>query len=166
MGTKLELLEHCVKKTGSSIERKVNKMYKECGCDIKKFINEIVKTEDKEIMMTQEYAIASFLADDGSHWYRLRAMVGEVKHTYSDAGTLKIAKDGFTVRIPNDYGDGTMRYAVVNDEDFNHFMAKFCCEVRGEFNVYDYDCGDEICETLKGRYFVYYYDGIVVFTKW
>lgn len=161
----LKFLEHCVQHTGLSIERKINKIYKDCGSDIKKFINEIVKTEDKEIKMTQVYATASFIADDGRHWYRLRAMVGEVKYTESDGGSLKIAKDGFEVHIPNGYGDGTMRYAVVNDEDFNYFMAYFCCVVKGEFNVYDYDCGDEICETLKGRYFVYSYDGIVVFVK-
>ena len=42
----------------------------------------------------------------------------------------------------------------------------FATSVNGEFSVFDYDCGGEPVLTLKGRYGIYFYDGIVALEKW
>ena len=40
----------------------------------------------------------------------------------------------------------------------------------GEFNIYPYDCCnptvDEPCKTLEGRYWTYYYDGLIAFVEY
>lgn len=41
---------------------------------------------------------------------------------------------------------------------------------NGKFNIYSYDCDnpekDEPLKTLDGRYFTYYYDGLIAFVEY
>lgn len=86
--------------------------------------------------------------------------------------------------IPNRYGDGTTRVAVFNkaDSDFDinsdydvafRIMSDMMDSgpyLYGEFNIYPYDCCnptvDEPCKTLEGRYWTYYYDGLIAFVEY
>ena len=88
--------------------------------------------------------------------------------TYSDAGALKIGNSGFTVNIPNGYGDGFMHFTVVGKGCFNHNMLDFFTDVSGhEIDIYDYDCtGGNVVKTLDGWYGIYYGNGLVVFERW
>lgn len=132
---------------------------------VKDFESCILSSTDPEITMSQAYAELSKQRDD--HWYRLRAMLGgRVKKTYSDVGSLAVGCDQCRFFIPNRSGDGVMRYAVVSKKEWNNQMADFTTMISGDMEIYDYDCGSEISETISGRFGVYVYDGIVVLEQW
>lgn len=138
------------------------------AADSDELVNLIANSADPEIRRTQAYAVASRSCPDGGHWKRLRALLGSrVNKTISDAGGLKIGNDSFSVIIPNGRGDGTTRYAVIDKDEFwiGGFMNYFA-PVDGEIRIYDYDCGNDVAETITGRYGVYTFDGIVVFERW
>ena len=100
-------------------------------------------------------------------WLFIREMFGDKSQkTISDAGALKIGAGGFAVNIPNGYGDGEMRYAVLNDDEFyaSDLMHYFTM-ISGKFNVYSYDCGDDILEELDGTFQVYFYEGLVALVR-
>lgn len=90
--------------------------------------------------------------------------------TISDAGSVKVGSDSFSVLIPTGDGDGESAYCVytqeeldadkINTADLNYFTL-----LSGQFSVYDYDCGDTVSATLEGRFNVYYAEGIVFFVK-
>lgn len=90
--------------------------------------------------------------------------------TISDAGAVKIANDSFTVLIPTGAGDGKSAYCIytrakldavgINTADLHYFTL-----VSGSFNIYDYDCGCTVSETVEGVFSVFYSDGIVFFVK-
>lgn len=90
--------------------------------------------------------------------------------TISDAGSVKVGSDSFSVLIPTGDGDGESAYCVytqeeldadkINTADLNYFTL-----LSGQFSVYDYDCGDTVSTTLEGRFNVYYAEGIVFFVK-
>lgn len=90
--------------------------------------------------------------------------------TISDAGSVKVGSDSFSVLIPAGDGDGESAYCVytqqeldadkINTADLYYFTL-----LSGQFSVYDYDCGDTISATLEGRFNVYYAEGIVFFVK-
>lgn len=88
--------------------------------------------------------------------------------TYSDAGSLKIGHDGFTVNVPNGYGDGSMLFTVVEKGCFNPHMLDFWTDISGhEIDIYDYDCtGGKVIETIDGWFGIYYWNGFVVFERW
>ena len=48
----------------------------------------------------------------------------------------------------------------INTADLHYFTL-----VSGSFNIYDYDCGCTISETVEGIFNVFYADGIVFFVK-
>lgn len=100
-------------------------------------------------------------------WYYIREMFGnKCKETESDAGALKIGAGGFVVNIPNGYGDGEMRYAVLNDDEFYaRDLMHYFTMISGKFNVYSYDCGDDISEELDGTFHVYFYEGLVALVR-
>lgn len=132
--------------------------------DLQAFEKMILESSDFDVIMTQAYAMLSKYRE--GHWYRLRAMMGDkCRKTESDAGGLKIGDDRFSVLI-NGGGDGITRYAVFNRDEWNHNMATFNTSIEGTFNIYTYDCGDEIAETLSGRYGIYTYNGMVIFESW
>lgn len=101
-----------------------------------------------------------------SDWYIVRGMLGDnCRKAYSDISGLKIGNSQWSIIVPNGYGDGVTRYGIAND-NFNSDIVKYFTSVSGEFNIYDYDCGDDVAMTLKGKYGIYYYEGIVLFQKW
>lgn len=132
------------------------------------------------------YSMVSLYGKDReNHWYRIRELFGDrCFKTVSDAGSLLVGNEEFQVLIPNGYGDGTTRVAVFNkaDSDFD-INSDYDVAFRimpdmmdsgpylyGEFNIYPYDCCnptvDEPCKTLEGRYFTYYYDGLIAFVEY
>lgn len=90
--------------------------------------------------------------------------------TISDAGSVKVGNDSFSVLISTGDGDGESAYCVytqqeldadkINTADLNYFTL-----LSGKFSVYDYDCGDTVSDTLEGRFNVFYAEGIVFFVK-
>lgn len=141
-----------------------SKMWEESET-VEDFANRILSSGDPEIVLSQAYAELSRQRPD--HWYRLRAMLGDrVKKTYSDVGSLAVGCDQCRFFIPNRSGDGVMRYAVVSKSEWNNDMADFTTMVSGDLDIYDYDCGGEVIETIAGRFGVYVYDGIVILERW
>lgn len=141
---------------------------------------------NKECPLNDIYSTISMYGKDRkNHWYRIRELFGDrCFKTVSDAGSLLVGNEEFQVLIPNGYGDGTTRVAVFNkaDSDFDinsdydvafrimpDMMDSGPC-LYGEFNIYPYDCCnptvDEPCKTLEGRYWTYYYDGLIAFVEY
>ncbi len=87
--------------------------------------------------------------------------------TASDAGSVKIGNDKFSILIPNGYGDGMTDVCIVYTKD-NPFsnVLKFLTSVEGTIFIYSYDCGDAVETTLIGRFGIYHGNGFVVFEKW
>lgn len=130
-------------------------------------------------------AISMYGKDRKNHWYRIRELFGDrCFKTASYVGSLLVGNEEFQVRIPNGHGDGTTRVAVFNkaDSDFDvnsdydvafRIMPDMMDSgpyLYGEFNIYPYDCSDptvdEPCKTLEGRYWTYYYDGLIAFVEY
>lgn len=103
--------------------------------------------------------------DSSAAWYYCRENLGnKCRKTWSDAGSLKIGNDNFTVLFGNNKGDGETRYAVLSKNEFYASrIFSYQTQFEGEnINVYSYDCGNEVDEVLpKGRYQVYSYEGLV-----
>jgi hypothetical protein len=123
---------------------------------------------DERMRKTQAYARLSKALPH--HWYRIRDMFGDKQFkTYSDVGGLKIGNENFSMIIPNGYGDGTTRVAIFEERyienEFNDMMLKFFTSVKGKFNIYGYDCGNEVVKTLEGDYNIYYGDGFIAFQR-
>ena len=95
---------------------------------------------------------------------------GRHNRTISDAGAVKIGSDEFSALIPTGAGDGESAYCIytqaeldavgINTADLHYFTL-----VSGNFNMYDYDCGCTVSETVEGSFSVFYADGIVFFVK-
>ncbi len=104
-------------------------------------------------------------------WYEkvLETTVDDVLYTDSDAGSVLIGNEDFTIAVPNGYGDG--RHPVVickSSKPLNHFH--YHGFIEGKFNIYNYDCGGEfggkVVKTLEGKFGIYYQSGVVYFEKW
>lgn len=146
----------------------MQKLLDQCNDDADLFIEKLLESKDWAVRQNYIYAQAS--KEMPGHWLRLRDMIGEhCKKVYADAGSLKVGNDIWSARILNGRGDGTVRYAVMNEGNFNSDMATFSLSIEGKFHIYSYDCGDDIAddiaETLEGKFMVFVYDGIVVFMK-
>lgn len=110
-----------------------------------------------------------------SLWYEIRAAIGDnVIKTESDIGSVLIGNKDMTMTISNGHGDGTTRIGIFEETNEITYKMRFVCQVNGTFNVYDYDCYKtaeqlnsprNIATTLSGRFWVYCYEGIVVFEK-
>lgn len=83
--------------------------------------------------------------------------------TYSDAGALKIGNEDMTIFIPNGCGDGKTEYYVT---DKNIDIGNYFTSVEGKIGIYGYDCGEDIVETIEGRFGINVVDGIVIFQRW
>ena len=128
------------------------------------------------------YSMVSLYGKDReNHWYRVRELFGNrCFKTASDVGSLLVGNEEFQALIPNGYGDGITRVAVFNkvDSDYDvvsRIMSDMMDSHRGPYlhgkiNIYPYDCNDptvdEPCKTLEGRYFTYYYDGLIAFVEY
>lgn len=86
----------------------------------------------------------------------------------ADGGSLMLGTEAFKAHYFNNYGDG--EFTVFIDEsskDTDEKRWKYIDSVEGQFNVYDYDCGNaEILTTLNGRYGVYSNHGDMLLVKW
>lgn len=84
--------------------------------------------------------------------------------TESDIGSLTVGTNDFKYNIDNLYGDGYNRVYVTNtDKRLN--CLDFLTIVEGDFNIYDYDCGNNIAITLHGKYAIYRASQVFVFVK-
>ena len=102
-------------------------------------------------------------------WYYVREMFGDkCRKTWSDAGSLKVGTDDFSILISNGHGDGEMRYAVLEKEEIYNELYIMCHEttIKGKFNIYSYDCGDDVDMVVEGNFFVYSYEGLVALVRW
>lgn len=134
--------------------------------DTMDFVSRFLDSEEPEIIMSQAYAELSKKVCPNGHWTRIRQMLGDkVFKTMSDIGGVKIGNDKFTVIIPNGYGDGDTRIAIVNRGEINDNMFNFFAFIEGNINIYSYDCGDDVVRTISGKYGVYYWEGFVIFEK-
>lgn len=96
--------------------------------------------------------------------------------TISDIGSAKIGIDGqFTLDVPNGYGDGDTAVIICDKDEYKPEDYALWASVRGNnINIYDYDCGGEVIETLSGKYGIYVAGdrgvflnkGAVIFEKW
>lgn len=96
-------------------------------------------------------------------WLFIREMFGDKsRKTISDTGALKIGNENFNVLINDSFGDGVTRYAILNKDEFyaGNLMNYFSI-IKGKFNIYSYDCSDDIKEKLEGSYHIYYYEGLI-----
>lgn len=78
-------------------------------------------------------------------------------YTASDRACLKIGNESFQIDIPNGGGDGTTIVYVFDKENIfdDSLFKNLHVTIRGKFGIYDYDCGNRICATLSGSYYVY-----------
>lgn len=124
---------------------------------------------DHEYYKSDIYQIMLRKYDSRAAWYYCRENLGDrCRKTWSNAGALKIGNESFKAYFPNYYGDGETRYAVLNrDEFYASQIFKYETMFFGEnINIYSYDCGEEIAETLpRGRYSVYAYEGMIAIVK-
>ncbi len=145
-------------------------MWEEVGHDPAKYVDMYLNQKASFF----EYSRISKFFDhvDHKHWYRVRAMFDEVIKTDSDAGSVLLMKeDGSSVKISNNYGDGTTRIGVVEygDENFDGNMMDYSgISLTGEWYIMKYDCERKFSEEMvaakiTGDFGVYAYEGIVAF---
>lgn len=124
----------------------------------------------KEEMETQFYG--ELIKRERRHllWGAVRDCFGNKQFkTESDAGSVRIGNESFSVLIPNGWGDGVTRVAVFeNNYEFKAgSLLSFFTTVSGDFGVYAYDCGgSEVVAELSGWYAAYYGEGFVALVRW
>lgn len=97
--------------------------------------------------------------------YDLKETADDHFRTHSDIGSIKVGNNDFTYFLRNDFGDGDNDIFVFND--FVLLEGKLSIEghIEGKFNIYDYDCGNNIARTLEGSYTIYKKECLLVFVK-
>lgn len=86
----------------------------------------------------------------------------------SDAGSVKIGNEAFTILIPNHYGDGSTTVGIFNNsDDFDDRFMSYVTSVSGKFFIFSYDCGNnaETKAALDGEYSIFSESGFVAFVK-
>lgn len=88
-------------------------------------------------------------------------------YTESDAGSVRVGNDHFTILIPNGYGDCTTTVHILDQEE-ERPEAEFFTSFRGEnIKIYAYDCGgDAVVATISGRFGAYVKNKNVYFIRW
>lgn len=158
----------CITDFDGNIKPMFIPLYEKADGNMALFTKLLIESKEEDLIKTQAYAVASKkINPDGNHWKRVRAILGEkCAKTYSDCGGLKIGNDTFKSLISSNGGDGVTRYAVLEEGSFNTEMLDYVGVIEGsEINIYDYDCGNDIVQTLSGKYAIYRYCGIIVFCK-
>lgn len=85
--------------------------------------------------------------------------------TISDIGSLTVGNRNFRYNIPNLYGDGTNTIYIF-DNKINLECLNFLTTISGKFNIYEYDCGNDVAKKLNGVYAIYRIEKIFAFVKW
>lgn len=126
--------------------------------------------EFKELVLEDERLLTEQATGEmfKNDWYFKRKILGnkQIKLS-SDAGGVKVGTNNFSIIIPNGYGDGTTRFAILNEDEVNTSVFNYFTLLEGdEINIYKSDCGNTILQTIKGRYGAYYSDGFVILVKY
>ena len=95
------------------------------------------------------------------------------KKKYScDGGCILIGNATCRFHIPNDFGDGTHKVIVDNEDEIIPSGYRWVGRIEGDvIYVYSYDClreeelGDEVLFSLSGSYSVYIKGGTVLLQK-
>lgn len=126
------------------------------------------QTNNINIICSQGYGV--FSQRSAHHTSRLKKLFSYADNsiiTYSDIGSLKIGVENSSILIPNGYGDGETKIAFFNADnpyvEALEYMMMFFTTIDGEFNLYEYDCGDKVTTSLKGKYFVFYSNSYIAF---
>lgn len=154
-----------------------NEWYLEClnkAKDTKEFEKLYLSTKDKNIICSQAYGELlkkrSLFYEGYDKYYHYVMNKAEIKKvTYSDRGGLKIGNDTFSICVSNGYGDGVIKTAIFLKGNpyicaVDHMMD-WQVTVDGKFNIYSYDCGNEVAIELEGSYIVYSYNGFVALVE-
>lgn len=122
----------------------------------------------KEVRMMQ--GTVELLKDDEDFVKECLSDVGLRVRTTSDAGSVKIGNDSFSILVPNGSGDGETTIIITEHQRaFNSDLLQFFTSVEGTIDIYNYDCGGcggEVIKTIEGRYGIFYGHQFVVFEKW
>jgi len=105
------------------------------------------------------------LGEEKQHLLKHKENYTLVFQAISDVGSVKIGSGTLSIKLKNGTGDGETTVIVTDEGTFNSHLLDFDTEVSGEFDIYNYDCGDEVVVTIRGRYLVYNKQGVVVFSK-
>ncbi|MFK8243899.1 MULTISPECIES: hypothetical protein [unclassified Facklamia] len=131
------------------------------------FLNEVLKIE---LLNRQLYFMLS--KESGRHKYTVMRTLDKISkpiNTLSEAGSVLVGNDSFSVSIKNGYGDGESTVYVLNETDnFEDDLMEFSGVVAGtEFYISSYDCDNSWITKLplSGKYMTYYYDSIVCLRK-
>ena len=135
------------------------KSYWENAIDIDEFKRSVLS--DKSLAMTQGYAELS--KETPGHTKRFLSQFNSILITESEVGSLKVGNDNFSFNLPNGIGDGKTKVVITREKEINTNMVNFFTKIEGTFNIYDYDCGNDILTSLNGKYHIFYLNGIVVF---
>ncbi len=123
------------------------------GCDsIEDFINNVKSNPETKFCKLMVYIFGK------NDWYYRRAFCGRYAiksfHTESDIGSLKIGTEDHYVLISNHYGDTYKNRVFVFDDKMydmvSNFFSRRDCSICGKFNVYDYDCGEDVVYSENG----------------
>ena len=167
-GEKAEYIHRCIFDDVAYSEARKEAVYKIArkASTVDEFID--LYLDSDKMKHHYSYAILAKAYRPDKAWYLLREQLGDrVFKTSSDAGSVKVGSDAFSVLLPNGHGDGVTRVAVVDRDSWCSNFLTFFTSIQGDaINIYSYDCGSSIAKTIEGRYGVYYGDGFVVFEKW
>lgn len=70
-----------------------------------------------------------------------------------------------TLHLPTGAGDGDSAFCIYNSGEIDTAPLNYFTLISGRFNIYDYDCGSTVTETVEGSFQIYYSSGIVFFIK-
>lgn len=150
--------------------------------DFKKTFNEVLqknsnpKTAAKQLIQHDFEDVRSWLfmvrvMDEQKTRKIIRSLWNEDRfETISDAGSIKVGGGGMTALIPNHAGDGTNECGITSDGSvlwkLNTLMEQADVTLRGDIDIYTYDCGNNVLKTISGDFFVYIYDNMFTFVRW
>ena len=140
------------------------------AADTEEFIDMFLGCED--FIKTPLYTSIIKNERAGMMWKFNRNVLGEdCFKTSSDMGGIKVGNNNFSIIIPNGRGDGTTRVSVKSKSaqelrNYTHNCFNYFTSIEGEFNIYSYDCENDVVTTVNGRYGIFYYDGLVLFEEW
>lgn len=171
-----KFVKSCMNNTYSNGAKENNEWYVKClekAKDTEDFLQYYFSTYDKKIVCCQAYGEllkgSTHYAGFDMHVKSILYNANKIFLTCSDIGSLKIGNEQCSFYIRNGYGDGEM-YGFIFDKDneyisaIDHFM-EYSSLVDGKFDIYDYDCGDDVLCSIEGKYMIYYFNGNVAFVE-